>query len=223
MENCKIPKIIHYCWYGNKEYPEIVKKCIESWTQKLPGWKIMLWNEDNSPINQNHPYLLKAIKNKQYAFAADYMRCYILHEYGGVYFDTDVEVVRDFEPLLQLSGFLAPENCAGDLYNVAVFGMKKNHVFCQDMMNYYNHLSDFEPIPDVVSKLLKKEDYDISILNRITFYPYNPFDHDQKIKQLFACDIVDETYAIHHWVGSWKPTFSARIKNFIKHKLDNKQ
>lgn len=215
-----IPKIIHFCWYGENEFPDIVKKCIESWGAKLPDWEIMLWNEKNSPLNDEHPYLIKALDKKQYAFAADYTRCYALHKYGGVYFDTDVEVIRDFEPLRALSGFLAPENCAGDLYNVAVFGMNRQHIFCKDMMDYYNNLSGFEPIPDVVSTLLKRKNYDITMLNRNSFYPYNPFDHAQKVKQLFYSDISDETYAIHHWVGSWKPTFIARIKNFIKHKLN---
>ncbi|MFZ8659962.1 glycosyltransferase family 32 protein, partial [Klebsiella quasipneumoniae subsp. similipneumoniae] len=170
----QIPKIIHFCWFGNKRYPPVVQKCIDSWAVHLPDWKIILWNEANSPINSEHPYLLKAIDQKQYAFAADYTRCYALHKYGGVYFDTDVEVIKDFSPLTKLSGFLAPENCTGDLYNVAVFGIQKNHIFCHDMMSYYNSLHEFEPIPDVVSTLLKKGSYDISILDRKSFYPYNP-------------------------------------------------
>lgn len=220
MEGKSIPKIIHFCWYGENEFPEIVKKCIESWKLMLPDWKIILWNEKNSPVNSKHPYLCKALEKKQFAFAADYTRCYALYEYGGVYLDTDVEVIRDFEPLRVLSGFLAPENCAGNLYNVAVFGATKSHIFCHDMMYYYNELSHFEPIPDIVSKLLKKNEYDISILNRKSFYPYNPFDNAQMVKQLLFCDLSNDTYAIHHWLGSWKPTFIARVKNRIKHMIN---
>lgn len=104
-----IPKIIHYCWLGHGEKPELAKKCIASWKKFCPDFEIREWNEDNCDYLAM-PFMAEAYAAKKYAFVSDVMRLIVLEQYGGVYFDTDVEVVRDISPLLNDEGFIGFEN-----------------------------------------------------------------------------------------------------------------
>ena len=104
-----IPKIIHYCWFGHGEKPELAKRCIASWKKFCPEFEIREWNEDNCDYLAM-PFMAEAYAAKKYAFVSDVMRLIVLEQYGGVYFDTDVEVVRDISPLLNDEGFIGFEN-----------------------------------------------------------------------------------------------------------------
>ena len=104
-----IPKIIHYCWFGRGEKPELAKKCIASWRRFCPDFEIREWNEDNCG-DLSIPFMAEAYAAKKYAFVSDVMRLVVLEQYGGVYFDTDVEVLRDISPLLEDEGFIGFEN-----------------------------------------------------------------------------------------------------------------
>ena len=104
-----IPKIIHYCWFGRGEKPELAKRCIASWKKFCPDFEICEWNEDNCDYLAM-PFMAEAYAAKKYAFVSDVMRLAVLEQYGGVYFDTDVEVVRDISPLLNDEGFIGFEN-----------------------------------------------------------------------------------------------------------------
>ena len=104
-----IPKIIHYCWFGRGEKPELAKKCITSWKKFGPDFEICEWNEDNCDYLAM-PFMAEAYAAKKYAFVSDVMRLAVLEQYGGVYFDTDVEVLRDISPLLDDEGFIGFEN-----------------------------------------------------------------------------------------------------------------
>ena len=104
-----IPKIIHYCWFGRGEKPELAKKCIASWEKFCPDFEIREWNEDNCDYLAM-PFMAEAYAAKKYAFVSDVMRLVVLEQYGGVYFDTDVEVLRDISPLLDDEGFIGFEN-----------------------------------------------------------------------------------------------------------------
>ena len=104
-----IPKIIHYCWFGRGEKPELAKKCIASWKKFCPDFEICEWNEDNCNYLAMR-FMAEAYAAKKYAFVSDVMRLVVLEQYGGVYFDTDVEVLRDISPLLIDEGFLGFEN-----------------------------------------------------------------------------------------------------------------
>ena len=104
-----IPKIIHYCWFGRGEKPELAKRCIASWRKFCPEFEIREWNEDNCDYLAV-PFMAEAYAAKKYAFVTDVMRLLVLEQYGGVYFDTDVEVVRDISPLLNDEGFIGFEN-----------------------------------------------------------------------------------------------------------------
>ena len=95
-----VPKIIHYCWFGTKEIPPMEKACMESWKKYLPDYEVKLWNESNFNLTVCK-YVQEAYAAKKYAFVSDFCRIYALYEYGGIYFDTDVEVLKSFD-ILQL-------------------------------------------------------------------------------------------------------------------------
>ena len=94
-----IPKVIHYCWFGKKPYNELMIKCMESWKKHLPEYEIIEWNEENFDININ-PYVKEAYNAKKFAFVSDYVRLFVLHKYGGIYLDTDVEVRKNIDKFL---------------------------------------------------------------------------------------------------------------------------
>ena len=103
-----IPKIIHYCWFGRNPLPELAQKCIASWKKYLPDYEIKEWNEDNFDVNVI-PYTAEAYAQKKYAFVSDYARFYILYKYGGLYFDTDVEVIRPLDDIIARGPFMGCE------------------------------------------------------------------------------------------------------------------
>lgn len=108
-----IPKKIHYCWFGRKPLPESAKKCIASWKKFFHDYEIIEWNEDNYDVNKI-PYIQQAYEAKKYAFVSDYARFDVLYQYGGVYFDTDVEVIRPFEDILEKGAFMGCETDGAD-------------------------------------------------------------------------------------------------------------
>ena len=104
-----IPKIIHYCWFGHNPLPELAQKCIASWKKYLPDYEIKEWNEDNFDVNII-PYTKEAYECKKYAFVSDYARFWILYKYGGLYFDTDVEVIKNMDDIIAKGPFMGCEN-----------------------------------------------------------------------------------------------------------------
>lgn len=106
-----IPKVIHYCWFGHNPLPPLAIKCIESWKKYLPDYEIKEWNEDNFDVNII-PYTEEAYQAKKYAFVSDYARFWILYHYGGLYFDTDVEVIRPIDDIIERGPFMGCETDA---------------------------------------------------------------------------------------------------------------
>ena len=104
-----IPKIIHYCWFGKKEKSSLAKKCIESWRKYCPDYEIIEWNEENFDLAQ-YPYIQWCYKNEKWAFLSDFARLLIIGQHGGIYFDTDVELLRNPDELLQYKAFYGFEN-----------------------------------------------------------------------------------------------------------------
>ena len=103
-----IPKIIHYCWFGRNPLPELAQKCIASWRKYLPDYEIKEWNEDNFDVNII-PYTAEAYAQKKYAFVSDYARFWVLYKYGGIYFDTDVEVIKPIDDIIARGNFMGYE------------------------------------------------------------------------------------------------------------------
>lgn len=209
-----IPKIIHYCWFGGKPFPPLVEMCINSWKKNLPDYEFVLWDENKIDIN-SCPWLFQCIQNKKYAFAADYTRCYALFHYGGIYLDTDVEVIKNFDNLLFNKSFIGFDS-SGSMES-AIIGSEKGTKWIKDMLDYYNTRSfikkennqlDMKPIPGIIYDVLEKYSYfenknNNSLLDYddICIYPCDFFSpknyHTRKIK------LSLNTYTIHHFDGSW--------------------
>ena len=205
-----IPKSFHLIRLGSKAPSALENRCLEQLTQYTSlGWNVKIWHEADLQDCFKNKYFYEALKLRSYAFAADYARFYILNKYGGVYIDTDVEVVKDFSPLLHYSCFCASENIKNLRINAAVFGCEAHHPFCQLILNDFNSRSPykFKPIPDILTTIYIKNRSlleSVHILPSEAFYPYNPFDSERPTKQLMLRDITECTFSIHHWNFSWK-------------------
>lgn len=135
-----IPKIIHYCWFGGNPKPKLAEKCIASWKRFCPGWEIIEWNESNFDVDQNG-YTRMCIEQKKYAFLSDYVRLKVVADCGGVYFDTDVELVKPIDELLEneaFFGFETPEYVASGLG----FGSVAHGTAISTMLAEYDFLLD---------------------------------------------------------------------------------
>ena len=208
-----IPKIIHYYWFGRGEKPELAKKCIASWKEFCPDFEIREWNEDNCDYLAM-PFMAEAYAAKKYAFVSDVMRLVVLEQCGGVYFDTDVEVLRDISPLLIDEGFLGFENeqfvnsgqvMAAVPHQPVVQAMideyKKLHFACADgsvMPVGCPHLNT-----DVMERFGLVRNEREQIVAGIHVYPadyFNPLDSvTGKLTK------TENTYSIHWYSMSWLP------------------
>lgn len=134
-----IPKIIHYCWFGGRKKPELAKKCIASWHRFCPDFEIREWNENTYDINKNN-YTRYCSEQKKWAFLSDYVRLDVVEKFGGIYLDTDVELIRPIDALLAYDAFYGFEN---DEY-VATglgFGAEIGHPTVIALLKEYTHLS----------------------------------------------------------------------------------
>ena len=136
-----IPKIIHYCWLSGEPYPELVQRCMQSWREKLPDYEFILWDMSRFD-NHSVPWVEQACNVKKWAFAADYIRLYALYNYGGIYLDSDVEVLRPFDDLLDRPYFFGREHTPDRIENqdsieAATMGAEKELPFLKKVMGFY--------------------------------------------------------------------------------------
>ena len=134
-----IPKIIHYCWFGNNPKPEIVTQCIASWKQFCPDYKIIEWNEKSFNLTKNAFYK-NALRKKKYAFVSDYVRAIVLDKFGGIYLDTDMLIIKPIDALLKHKFFTGFEVETRPAYGF--FGAVENHRFLKEMIDFYNQNED---------------------------------------------------------------------------------
>lgn len=198
---------IHYCWLGRGEKPEKVKYCIESWKRLCPSFTIKEWNEDNYDINVN-AYVKAAYEQKKYAFASDYIRFDVLRREGGVYLDTDVELIKDITSLCGES-FLALER-GGEVNPGLIMcaAAPDEPIFCE-ILAYYDSLTDFstdKTVVDITSEILRKHGLEgkdeEQTVGGVKIYPteyFNPKGADYGKEK-----ITDKTYSIHHYMATWK-------------------
>ena len=208
-----IPKIIHYCWFGRGEKPELAKKCIASWRKSCPDFEIREWNEGNCDY-LSIPFMAEAYAAKKYAFVSDVMRLIVLEQYGGVYFDTDVEVLRDISPLLDDEGFIGFEN--DQFVNSGqVMAAKAHHPVIQAMIEEYKKLrftnADGTATPvgcprlntDVMERFGLIRNGREQVVAGIHVYSadyFNPMDSTTgKLTK------TENTYSIHWYSMSWLP------------------
>lgn len=213
-----IPKIIHFCWFGGGEKPALVQKCMSSWRTVLPDWEIREWTEANSPTEV--PYVARALGAKRYAFASDYVRFHALYTEGGVYLDTDMELVRNLEPLLDNEMFLGWESAQH--INAGIVGAVRGHPVVCSIMEELNRCTGvtFDAIPEIIMRVFAMSggiSPSVKVYATEFFYPYNPFDPDRsQVRQLFYSDISSNTFAIHHWAQSWSYSWGERVYRRVR-------
>ena len=133
-----VPKIIHYCWFGKVQMPELVQTCIASWHTHMPDWAYRLWTEDNFEINEAPQYVREAYIAKKYAFVSDYVRLWALEQYGGLYMDVDFEVYKPFDDLMeQYEAFTGYEGSKHNPVMMGVIAAKAHHPWILGMMQDY--------------------------------------------------------------------------------------
>ena len=133
-----IKKVISYCWFGHNPLPEKVKICISSWKRMCPDYKIIEWNESNYDINK-HPYMRDAYENKKWAFVSDYARLDIIYEHGGIYLDTDVELVRSLDTLLDCGAFLSIDKEDLSVNTGLGFGAEARNPLIKKLLSAYDN------------------------------------------------------------------------------------
>ena len=152
-----IPKIIHYCWFGRGEKPKLAKKCIASWKKYCPDFEIIEWNEDNFETDK-YPYAKYCLENKKWAFLSDFVRLIVVYNHGGVYFDTDVEVIRPIESLLVYNAFYGFENESNIATGLGFGAIPKHETVDAMIRKYYELKADTEgKYPLVICPALNTE------------------------------------------------------------------
>lgn len=202
-----IPKTIHYCWFGRGEKPKLAQKCIASWKRLCPDYEIIEWNEDNFDVNTN-AYTKMCYEQKKYAFLSDYVRLLVVYEHGGLYFDTDVEVIRPFDDLLVYKAFFGFET--KDFVNTGQgFGAESNEEIVERLTTQYDSVLDGHHgvigCPLLNTKALVEYGFkingEIQRKNDVVVFPkdfFNPFNDNKGV-----LTITDNTYSIHWYGKSW--------------------
>lgn len=205
-----IPKTIHYCWFGGKEMPGWFQENIRSWERCCPDYEIIKWDENNYDISKNR-YMKQAYKKKMWAFASDYARIDIINEYGGIYLDTDVEVIRSFDSLLGYKMFCGFQNEDEIDFGLG-FGSVAHHPVLEDLIQLYEEISFIQDdgtlnmvlCPEYQTRILKQyglsgdnisqEKEEFIALSTEYFSPFH---------SLGTGWITENTYSVHQWMGTW--------------------
>lgn len=234
-----IPKVIHYCWFGRNPKPDSVLRFIQTWKKKMPDYEIKEWNEDNFDVSKCQ-YMADAYKEKKWAFVSDYARIDVIYNYGGIYLDTDVEVVRPFDDLLgeeMFCGFESRDPLMDKLkkkYDESVnlglgYGAIKGHPVLKDILDLYAGLSFYNA--DGSLNLIACPHYQTLVLKKYGLEANRKtqrFDGGIAFSPEYFCpqsNLTDEmlyltskTYSIHHFSGTWTKSFwgEARLRNHLR-------
>lgn len=208
-EESQIPKKLHYFWFGGNPIPPLEQKCIESWKRACPDYEIILWNEDNYDVYKNH-YMKQAYEAGKWGFVPDYARLDVIYKYGGIYLDTDVEVLKSLDPLLGLNGFAGFESKSLVALGLG-FGAKKGNPIIKILRDDYSRREfkqedgnyDLTASPFIQTKVLQqlglKLDNRMQTLEDFTILPAECFSPDNNQ----IPHITENTFSIHHFSGSW--------------------
>lgn len=201
-----IPKVIHYCWFGKGKQSALIEKCIESWKEILPEYEIVLWNEDNFPIDK-YPFAKQALEDKKWAFVSDVARLHALYYYGGVYMDTDVEVIKPIDNFLQHGFFSSYES--GRHLPTGIMGAKKGNNYVKLLLDWYKfpYSKAYYRIANtrIITKLtriycklhLDGKQYEFA---DCCYYPREYFCPKWENDKFL---VTENTYTIHHFTGMW--------------------
>lgn len=218
-----IPKKIHYVWVGGNEKNNTIKQCMKTWGKHLEGYEVIEWNENNFDID-SHPFVKAAYKAKKWAYVSDYIRAYVIYKYGGIYLDTDILVLDNFDRFLDNRAFVGFENPQYPF--TAVFGAEPGHPLVKDMIEYYDRLDeykfDFEKNNTIsVSDLLIKK-YHCKVGNK-----FQILDEDIAVyPDTVLCNPSENSISIHVFTGTWlegKKALARKINVFLKIHVTNKK
>lgn len=222
-----IPKIIHYCWFGSKPIPKEYQRYIDSWRKFLPDYEIKQWDESNYDVHCI-PFSSEAYNVGKFAYVSDYARLKILYEHGGIYFDTDVEVIRSIDDIITRGAFMAFEKnttaSADELLNVAIglgFAVEPKHPLIKEILEFYEkrhyiypdgHLEQIT-IVRIVTDILKSHGLSRSdiptTIKGVTVYPWDYFCPVEFLSS--KLEITGNTRTIHHYSASWM-SWSDKLK-----------
>lgn len=223
-----IPKIIHYCWFGENPLPESALKCIESWKRFLTDYEIKEWNETNFDLNCCD-YVKEAYAAKKWAFVSDYVRFRVLYDEGGIYFDTDVELIASIDDIIERGPFLGMEG-----NNVAPgLGLSANPGLglLRDVLDHYESIhfvnetasGDLDNVVTYTTDILRKKGFvggkEIECIDGVWIYPPEYFDPMEFITGKIT--ITENTKSIHHYSASWF-TDKEKKRLELQHKLAEK-
>lgn len=212
-----IPKVIHYCWFGGNPLPEMAQKCIASWKKYFPDYEIREWNESNFDL-QSCEYCKEAYQAKKWAFVSDYVRFWILHNFGGVYFDTDVEVIRDMSEIVDRGAFMGCE-----AVNKCVLGLGVNPglgLGANPGLGLYKEILDFYQTIHFVNKdgTLNEQTVVLYTTNILKKHGFREIEEVQEVAGVYIypaeyfcplnygtgkLTITKNTASIHHYSASW--------------------
>lgn len=224
-----IPKVIHYCWFGHNPLPSLARRCIKSWKKYLPEYEIKEWNEENFDVNMV-PYVREAYDAKRYAFVSDYVRFYVLFHYGGIYFDTDVELIKPIDDIIKRGSFMGCETIVSSDFPLYVnpglgLAVEQGNCILKSLLDLYSQLhfigSDgkhnlktiVQYTTDVLVERGLQKEAGIQCIDNIWIYPkdyFNPYDCELK-----KIVLTENTRTIHYFAGSWK-TRKERFMEFIE-------
>ncbi|WP_339661502.1 glycosyltransferase family 32 protein [Croceibacter atlanticus] len=221
-----IPKVIHYCWFGGNPLPQLAIKCINSWRKYLPDYEIKEWNEKNFPL-ENYVFAKEALENRKFAFVSDVARLHALKYEGGVYMDTDVEVLKPLDNLLNQTAFSGFEN--DDFVPTGIMASVKNGDWVSELIDYYNN----KPFVDqagnldtttntyIITQMMREKGFVMNntyqeIKDYVAFYPSDFFCPKSYITG--EINLSQNTYCIHHFAKSWI-SIKKRMRNNLKLKL----
>lgn len=205
-----IPKKIHYCWFGGKELPQLAKKCIASWKKYCPDYEIIRWDESNFDLDCC-PFVRQAYDSRKFAFVTDYVRLYAMHTQGGIYMDTDVEVVKCLDPFLEHQGFSGFET--DTQIPTGIMASEQGFPLFMHLLSYYDGRSfilddgslDMTTNVDIITDMLKKKGFvpngQFQVVEGFALYPkdyFCPYENSTGILTK-----TKNTATIHWFNKSW--------------------
>ncbi len=221
-----IEKVIHYCWFGGKEKPELATKCIESWKKFCKDYKIVEWNEQNFDINSNL-YVKQAYEAKKYAFVTDYVRLYALYTEGGIYMDTDVMVLKPLDEYLDNASFSGFESKTK--IPTGIMASEKGNPLFKELLSYYDTAKfiredgsmDMTTNVEIITNMLSPKGFipngEFQVVDGFALYPQNVF--CPLHKKLNDKKYMKDTATIHYFAGSWKSEATKKRENSLWWKL----
>lgn len=203
-----IPRVIHYCWFGNSQKSDAILRCIESWRRYCPGFEIKEWNETNFPVS-DFPFAKKMYEERKWAFVADYARLWVLEREGGIYLDTDMLLVQNLSPLLNTECLLGEESPG--IISAGMIAAVPHHAYIRECRSHYDATFDqLVTIPRVLTKVYEsyRPKEELTVCPPKTFYPFD----SEHIKEYRGQHLGSDTYGVHLWHYSWGSPINKMFK-----------